>query len=208
MQTDNPSRGDQTRANILAQAYRLFLKQGYHGTSMRQIADAADIALGAIYNHFSGKEALFKEVFLENHPYQEMLPAVIAASGDDPEGMVRDMARRMVDALLHRPAFLNLLFIELVEFNSVHTVELYENILPQVTQSIERMMNTWKDRIRPVPPVVLARAFIGLFFSYYLTDQILKPITKLPAPLQTQMQINTMDNFVDIFLHGILKGEI
>ncbi len=42
------SKGELTRASILEGAYQLFLQQGYHGTSMRQIAEEAGIALGGI----------------------------------------------------------------------------------------------------------------------------------------------------------------
>jgi len=205
MNTENQSKGDLTRTNILTEAYHLFLRQGYHGTSMRQIAEGAGIALGAIYNHFPGKEALFKAVFLANHPYQEMLPAVLAAKGDDPESLVRDMARRMVDSLAQRPSFLNLMFIELVEFNSIHSVELYESILPQVIDRIDQMISSAKERIRPISPIILTRAFIGLFFSYYLTGQILQPGSHSPANRQMRSQLESMNAFVNIFLYGILK---
>jgi hypothetical protein len=42
------------------------------------------------------------------------------------------------------------------------------------------------------------RAFIGLFFSYFITDRLIG--TQMPPELQA----NAFDNFVDIFLHGIL----
>ncbi|MBI3241616.1 MAG: TetR family transcriptional regulator, partial [Chloroflexi bacterium] len=38
------SKGEQTYAAIIEAAYALFLKKGYHGTSMRQIAERADLA--------------------------------------------------------------------------------------------------------------------------------------------------------------------
>lgn len=59
MGRDVISKGELTRESILEGAYQLFLRQGYHGTSMRQIAEEAGIALGGIYNHFSGKEEIF-----------------------------------------------------------------------------------------------------------------------------------------------------
>ena len=53
----SPSRGERTRAEIIQAAHDLFIQQGYHGTSMRQIAGQAGIALGGLYNHFESKEA-------------------------------------------------------------------------------------------------------------------------------------------------------
>ena len=68
MSSENLSKGERTRQDILSAAHTLFLEQGYHGTSMRQIAYRAGIALGGIYNHFAGKEGIFTAVFEANHP--------------------------------------------------------------------------------------------------------------------------------------------
>jgi len=53
-------KGERTRQNILQAAYALFLNQGFHGTSMRQIAARAGLAPGSIYNHFNSKDAIWE----------------------------------------------------------------------------------------------------------------------------------------------------
>lgn len=52
-----------TREKILNKALDLFAENGYHGTSMREIARAVGIKGSSIYNHFSGKEDIFSELF-------------------------------------------------------------------------------------------------------------------------------------------------
>lgn len=47
------------RAHILEAAKALFLKQGYHGSSMNQIAKDAGVTKLTVYNHFQDKESLF-----------------------------------------------------------------------------------------------------------------------------------------------------
>jgi AcrR family transcriptional regulator len=49
----------ETRAQLLAAAERVFAGRGYHGASVAEIADAAGYTTGALYSNFSGKEALF-----------------------------------------------------------------------------------------------------------------------------------------------------
>ena len=44
---------------ILNAAKRLFLKCGYHGSSMKQIADEAGVTKLTVYNHFQDKANLF-----------------------------------------------------------------------------------------------------------------------------------------------------
>src|SRR5262245_8828581 len=51
-----------TREKIVAAALDLFSRQGFAGTSMRQIAGAVGIRAASLYNHFPGKEALFSAI--------------------------------------------------------------------------------------------------------------------------------------------------
>src|SRR3974390_3932964 len=44
---------------ILAAASQLFARQGYHGTSTREIARLADVSCNTIFRHFDRKEDLF-----------------------------------------------------------------------------------------------------------------------------------------------------
>ena len=39
---------------------KIFTKQGYHGTSMREIAEASSFSIGNLYNHYATKEILFE----------------------------------------------------------------------------------------------------------------------------------------------------
>ena len=42
----------------LASALRIFVEQGYHGTSVRQIAAGAGLSVPGLYHHFPSKQAL------------------------------------------------------------------------------------------------------------------------------------------------------
>jgi AcrR family transcriptional regulator len=53
----------QTREDILAAADRLFVEQGFHATSVDQIAQAAGYTKGAVYSNFDAKEDLFFAVY-------------------------------------------------------------------------------------------------------------------------------------------------
>ena len=52
----NERRKAMTRTKLLAAARRLFASQGFEQTTIRDIAAAADIALGGFYNYFPTKE--------------------------------------------------------------------------------------------------------------------------------------------------------
>jgi AcrR family transcriptional regulator len=201
MPNHNLGRGEKTREAILQAAHDLFAEQGYHGTSMRQIAGSAGIALGGLYNHFESKEQVFEAVFLESHPYREVIPALLEARGATIELFANDAIRRMVSTLKNHPQFLNLMFIEVVEFKSVHAGELFAHLLPDISRIVEGIIETNHERLRPIPPLMLMRFYFGLFFSYFLTDLIFSP----QAP--PEFNQGAVDHYVDIFLHGVLRWE-
>ena len=57
--------GVSTRKNILRSARQLFIKNGFHETSMARVAEEADVGKGTLYWHFSSKKELFIDVIKE-----------------------------------------------------------------------------------------------------------------------------------------------
>ena len=55
-------RQQQTRAELLAAAHRVFLRDGFHGASLTQIAEEAGYTFGAVYSNFQDKDDLFLAV--------------------------------------------------------------------------------------------------------------------------------------------------
>lgn len=53
-----PTKSEETRSRILNAALELFREHGFEQTTMRQIATAADVAVGAAYYYFESKDAL------------------------------------------------------------------------------------------------------------------------------------------------------
>ncbi len=52
-----------TKRALVEVATELFTEQGYAGTSLDEIVAGARVTKGALYHHFSGKQALFEDVF-------------------------------------------------------------------------------------------------------------------------------------------------
>jgi AcrR family transcriptional regulator len=55
--------GARTRRALVEVATARFTEQGYAGTSLDEIVAGARVTKGALYHHFSGKQALFEAVF-------------------------------------------------------------------------------------------------------------------------------------------------
>jgi len=199
MKKEKPTKGEVTQLAIEDAAFELFMGQGYHATSMRQIAEQAGLALGGIYNHFSSKEEIFAAILMDKHPYKQILPIILAAEGDTAEEFIRNAAKALVTELGSRPEVLKLIFIELVEFNGRHVSNLLGEIIPQVLPMFEKLLRVRKN-LRKIPPPVLARSFMGMFFSFHITELFIKD-----SVIAGLFPKNSFDLFVDIYLHGVLK---
>ena len=127
---NDATKGERTRTAIIDAAFDLFVRKGYHATSMRQIAEKAGLAPGGIYNHFGSKEDIFVAMLTERHPFLQVLPALQSATGDSVEELVRDAGARMLHILGELHDVLNLMFVELVEFEGRHVPQLFEIFFP------------------------------------------------------------------------------
>lgn len=195
-------KGETTRLAIEDAALKLFMEQGYHATSMRQIADRVGLALGGIYNHFKSKDEIFEAIIIDQHPYKKILPLVLAVEGDTAEEFFGNAFRIIITELGKQPEFINLMFIELVEFKGKHGAVMLREISPKVLPVFKRIVKSMKG-LRITNPAVLMRSFFGLIISYFITGMLISDsvVSKL-------MPKNSTDVYIDIFMHGILKENV
>lgn len=193
-------RSDASQARVLQAAYELFLQQGYAATSMRQIAERANLTIGGIYGQFENKEAIWQAVFRTYHPAKNIAEVVQQAQGNTIAELLRDAAHRMVTGLGDNPDVINLTFIELVEFKGRNMGDIMLMIAPKLFEFLQKVIQG-EGKLRDIPVPILARAFIGMFFSYFITEILVgKQFREFYAG-------EVLDPFIDIYLYGILDEQ-
>lgn len=196
---DSLPKGATTRLAIEDAAIELFVEQGYHATSMRQIAERAGLALGGIYNYFASKEDLFEAVIVDKHPYKRILPLVMDAPGETAEEFLRNAFEIIVAEFRSNPIYIKLMMIEIVEFSGRHGAAILKEIAPKVLPVFEQALEARKG-IRISNPAMLLRSFFGMIISYFITEMVIanSVVSKL-------MPKDAADVYIDIYLHGVLK---
>ncbi|WP_449352036.1 TetR/AcrR family transcriptional regulator [Streptomyces shaanxiensis] len=148
---------EQTRADLVTAARKLFVDNGFADTSVEAITSAARVSKGTFYSHFPDKRAMFAEL------YTELLQQVgalgdatcetLRATGPDQAAMtaVADLThaflRRTIDDPLHR---------ELMAQAPSVLGEQYRQINDSVAQPpIERLLTVLAERgaLQPGVPV-------------------------------------------------------
>ena len=202
MPKEKLKKGEATRLAVEDAAIELFMEQGYHATSMRQIADKAGLALGGIYNHFKSKDEIFEAIVVDKHPYKRILPLVMDAPGETAEEFLRNAFKVTVTELGKNPIYMKLMMIEMVEFNGMHGASMLKEIVPKVLPVFEQMLKVRKG-LRISNPALFLRSFFGMIISYFITETLTANsiVSKL-------MPKDAADIYIDMYLHGVLKESV
>jgi AcrR family transcriptional regulator len=99
---------------LLQAALEVFLEKGYEGASMEAIAHRAGVSKGAVYHHFSSKEALFMRA---NQRISQPVMAMVARAMANPspvEGL-RAYMREYLAYWAGRPAELSFTFLSMAK---------------------------------------------------------------------------------------------
>ncbi|MFD8758437.1 TetR/AcrR family transcriptional regulator [Streptomyces mirabilis] len=156
---------EQTRADLVATARKLFVDNGFAGTSVEAITGAALVSKGTFYHHFPDKKAMFAELYTELIQQVGALgdatSEAVRATPDEPAttavaGLTHAFLRRTIDDPLHR---------ELMAQAPSVLGEQYRHINETVAQPpIERLLTVLAERgdLQPdVPVATVARLLLA-----------------------------------------------
>ena len=88
---------DDQRQAIIARAGELFARQGYHATSMNQVAEACGLSKATLYHYFRDKDALLVHIADGHVSRLCALVAEVHAQALAPEPRLRELVRRIVE---------------------------------------------------------------------------------------------------------------
>ncbi len=174
----HPAVIDANRGKIERVALKLFCAQGFHGTSMREIADRSRVSLGNIYNYYKTKDELFTSIVghygeVMNRERQGLLDAV-----DDPfhPEQIKRLARR-IRAVVNRHAdFWLLMYVDVTEFQNRHFRQFFFG-MTKVFRA--RYAKQFADRrlrksLGHLDPALVFTALWMQFFNYFLVEQLFR----------------------------------
>lgn len=104
---------EETRNLLISVARALFAERGYAATSIDEVIQRAGVAKGALYHHFTGKEALFRAVY--DAVLSDAASGVMAAAlaEQEPWAAARAGLSAFLDACLD-PAFRRVVVLDSV----------------------------------------------------------------------------------------------
>ena len=104
-----------SKKKILGTAIVLFAQKGYSGLSMRQLAQAVDMSVAAIYHHFPDKNALYLEAVRFAFSDKEQVFAQVWESDCPAEEKLGGFIRSLINVMLQDRDFHRLMQREILE---------------------------------------------------------------------------------------------
>lgn len=121
---------EENQRRIKAAAIKLFTKQGFHGTNIREIAERIGVSTGAIYTYYPSKEAIFESLVQSYRArMNEWLQKTCAAlKAPLSRRDLRRLAGEIRAAVYGDPEYLLLIYIDVVEFQNQHFAETFRDV--------------------------------------------------------------------------------
>jgi AcrR family transcriptional regulator len=175
LRTAHRCSAEDRRQQILEAATALFARQGFGGTTTRQIAERAHVNEAIIFRHFPTKDDLYWAVL--EHKCEEghgkQIVADYLARKLPPREFFAGIARTFLRAREQDSSLGRLLLFSALEhhklsqrFFRTHIVDLYEGLAQYIRQEIR------DGNFRKVDPVLAARGFWGMIVYHFLIQEL------------------------------------
>jgi len=146
-------KGEETRDRIHAAALSLFRKKGFDATTMRDVAAAADVALGAAYYYFPSKEALVLAYYERTHAQSTAQAEAVFATTEDIRTRLGAAFHSRLDVLARDRKLLSALFRSIADPAAV------ASIFGEHTRTIrEESIEVFDRAIAPSPELAMLDA--------------------------------------------------
>ena len=172
-----------SREAIVGAAERLFLEHGFGAVSMDDLAQAAGVARRTLYNQFTSKEEIFKEMLLRfSSQLENAFPPGIETQGDV-ERVLRLIARAILN--LHaRPGYLG--FLRMVVADSRQFPWIADSFAAVMEPQTERLVRYFRHLtelgiLDCRNPMLAAHQFTGIINEFFLWPWMLGR-ERAPAP--------------------------
>jgi len=190
-----------TREKILDSGLKLFSKKGYLGATTKEIAKGAGVAELTLFRHFSSKERLFEEV-INSYTFLPALKGLLPEiKGMEFEEALYVIAGRFIERLTERRELIKIMHSE-IHLYPAKVKKIYHDFLDEMVKTLAAYFRELQaaGRLRAFNPEMGARAFFGMFFSFFNAQEFL--LRKEVKSVEPDMVVRA---YVDIFINGTGK---
>ncbi|MFZ4667089.1 MAG: TetR/AcrR family transcriptional regulator [Prochlorotrichaceae cyanobacterium] len=191
---------EESHQRILQAAQSLFAQNGFDRTTIKEIAQLAQVSEGTIFRQFLTKKNILVEI--ASNGWMELLTDLLTELSE--MGSYHAVAQVMRKRMLHFRQNHDLLRVCFME------VQFHEDLKQQIqSEVVEKMMEVAevffetaieKGIYRPLDAKIIARVFLGMFMIAGFSEQ-----TIVSPQASPQSMKEMAEGIADIFLNGVLN---
>ncbi|MDX1522925.1 MAG: TetR/AcrR family transcriptional regulator [Anaerolineae bacterium] len=188
------------RMQILAGASQVFMDKGYHKATTKEIAKAAGISEGTIYNYFDNKRELLLAMI--DLIASQSMGEVSQVATAEPRVFLKTLLRNRYHMLHQRGPVMAPILAEIFSDKELREA-VYQQVATPVIATLERYIQAQIEAgvFRPCNPMIVSRAIVG---ATILNDMF--KITNLD-PRYAGISVEVMiDEITEFFLKGLAQG--
>lgn len=192
-----------TRKKLINAALELFSNKGYHGTTMDDIAQKANVAKGTVYYNFPSKAALFAELVVEGINYILNRVELKLNNEEKRSEQIREIINLLIGICFKYDNLAIILFHELGNSLDKEVKKVIEARMKKLVKYIEEIIayGVKQGEFKKIDPKITAAALLGTIngvFSSYI---------KIPAKQRVENE-KIVEQVQTIILQGISKENI
>jgi AcrR family transcriptional regulator len=195
--------GDTRRSQILAAAALIFARKGFERATIADIAQAAGLAEGSIYNYFRSKDELLAHLprLLAQPVFTDVLDRLPSpASAEEMEALLLQLGTAFVERVrTHAPLF-KVFFSALPRLSPTGRATYLQMVQIHAASKLERIL---RGGVRAgylrkdLNPAIVARAFPGMLFIFLMIQEVL--VGRRMVPYNYDVIVSEV---VRLFLYG------
>lgn len=194
--------GEERRGQIVRVATELFARDGFKGTTTREIARKAGVSEAVIFKHFSRKQALYNAIIDsrcgDSGGQSRLIGRIKDKKGKE---VFETIAEYLISEHQKDPSFMRLLTYSALEKHELSEIFIRTKgleLIELLETSIKELARA--GTFREIDPAIAARAFIGMILHYSISQELygLKRYFKRPNEA-------VVESFVEIFFEGMMR---
>jgi AcrR family transcriptional regulator len=196
------NRVEENQRRIETAALALFTRQGFHGTNIREIAEKAQVSIGAIYTYYPTKEGLFVSLVQNYELRMKPLRDQMFSNLQKPfsKADIRVLATQIRSIVYDNADYWLLMYIDVIEFKNQHFAQAFQGLLEKIRRRIGPLLSEAKRQkgwCGKDPAFVFASMYMYIF-EYFLIEKLFQGNRHLGVSDE-----EAIEGFVELFSRGI-----
>src|ERR1044072_2303602 len=175
---------NQKQLQILETAERLFAMHGFHGASVRDIAQGADVNIAMISYYFGSKERLIESIFLKRiMDVKSGLDELVKNKDLDPLEKMNRLIDLFIARISKRPYFCRMMVRAQATEEGIPT-ELITDVKKQMYEMVKKLITEGQKKgvfVTDLDPLMMVSTIVGTANHVVLSQNYLRKLWNLES---------------------------